>query len=104
MNARKRRFKNSNEIGIAVFNGEFFSKLAYQLRFLLETSRCAIVANALRYEIAFSAIQKLKLFSLLKIKEGLKQATKIELLILMRVFFENIKNTRKGAGKKAKSL
>ena len=31
---------------------------------------------SLRYEIAFSAIQKLKLFSLLKIKEGLKQATK----------------------------
>ncbi|MBD5408107.1 MAG: hypothetical protein HDR54_01715 [Treponema sp.] len=31
---------------------------------------------SLRYEIAFSAIQKLKLFSLLKSKEGLKQATK----------------------------
>ncbi|MDE6245952.1 MAG: hypothetical protein K2M50_09915, partial [Treponemataceae bacterium] len=32
---------------------------------------------SLRYEIAFSAIQKLKLFSLLKIKEDLKQATGI---------------------------
>ena len=34
----------------------------------------------------FSAIQKLKLFSLLKIKEGLKSTTQIELPILMRVF------------------
>ena len=42
--------------------------------------------------------------SLLKIKEGLKTATEMALLILMRVFFENIKNTCKGAGKKAKSL
>ena len=42
---------------------------------------------SLRYEIAFSAIQKLKLFSLLKIKEGLKPATKIELLVLMASFF-----------------
>ena len=50
-----------------------FSKLAYQPRFSLETARCALVANALRYEIAFSAIQKLKLFSLLKIKEGLNR-------------------------------
>ena len=31
------------------------------------------------------SIQKLKLFSLLKIKEDLKTATKIELLFLMRV-------------------
>ena len=54
-----------------------FSKLAYQPRFSLETARCALVANALRCEIAFSAIQKLKLFSLLKIKEGLKTATEI---------------------------
>ena len=44
---------------------------------------------SLRYEIAFSAIQKLKLFSLLKSKEGLKQATEIELPVLMRVFFKN---------------
>ena len=41
---------------------------------------------SLRYEIAFSAIQKLKLFSLLKIKEGLKTATKLALLFLVRVF------------------
>ena len=67
----------------------FLQKLAYQLLFLLETSRCALVANALRCEIAFSAIQKLKLFSLLKIKEGLKTATEIALLFLMRVFFKN---------------
>ena len=65
-----------------------FSKLAYQPRFSLETARCALVANALRCEIAFSAIQKLKLFSLLKIKESLKSATKMALLILMRVFFK----------------
>ena len=32
------------------------------------------------------SIQKLKLFSLLKIKEGLKQSTEIALLFLMRVF------------------
>ena len=44
---------------------------------------------SLRYEIAVSAIQKLKLFSLLKSKEGLKQATEIELPVLMRVFFKN---------------
>ncbi|MBD5404197.1 MAG: hypothetical protein HDR55_04310 [Treponema sp.] len=44
---------------------------------------------SLRYEIAFSAIQKLKLFSLLKIKEGLKTATKLALLFLMASFFQN---------------
>ncbi|MDE7383361.1 MAG: hypothetical protein K2M99_05680, partial [Treponemataceae bacterium] len=42
---------------------------------------------SLRCEIAFSAIQKLKLFSLLKIKEGLKTATEIALLFLMASFF-----------------
>ncbi|MBD5404841.1 MAG: hypothetical protein HDR55_07645 [Treponema sp.] len=46
----------------------------------------------------------LKIHSLLKIKEGLKSATEMALLILMRVFFENIKTIREGAGKKAKSL
>ena len=51
----------------------------------------------------FSAIQKLKLFSLLKIKEGLKTATKLELLFLL-ASFENIKNICKGVVKKAKSL
>ena len=55
----------------------FLLKLAYQLRF------------SFRYKIAFSAIQKLKLFSLLKIKEGLKTATEIELLFLMASFFQN---------------
>ena len=35
------------------------------------------------------SIQKVKLFSLLKIKEGLKQATKIELPVLMASFFRN---------------
>ena len=36
----------------------------------------------------FSAIQKLKLFSLLKIKEGLKTATEMALLFLMASFFK----------------
>ena len=38
----------------------------------------------------FSAIQKLKLFSLLKIKEGLKQATEMALPVLMRVFLQKL--------------
>ena len=67
-----------------------FSKLAYQLLFLLETSRCALVANALRCKIAFSAIQKLKLFSLLKIKEGLKSATKMALPVFNASFLQKL--------------
>ena len=79
-----------------------FSKLAYLLSFSLETSRYALVAKALRCKMAFSAIQKLKLFSLLKIKEGLKQVTEIELPVLMRVL--KIKNICEGAVRKVKLL
>ena len=57
---------------VLLFLMRVFSKLAYQPLFSLETARYALVAKALRCEIAFSAIQKLKLFSLLKIKERLK--------------------------------
>ncbi|MBD5409244.1 MAG: hypothetical protein HDR54_07655 [Treponema sp.] len=81
---------------------------------------------SLRYKIAFSAIQKLKLFSLLKIKEDLKQATGIvrrvasppcyrvfacsqgrrtkTLVAVFNATFENVKNICEGAVKKAKSL
>ena len=52
----------------------------------------------------FQQLPNLTIRSLLKNKEGLKQATEIELPVLMRVFFENIKTIRKGAVKKAKSL
>ena len=52
--------------------------------------------------MTFSAIQKLKLFSLLKIKEGLKQVTEIELPVLMRVL--KIKNICEGAVRKVKLL
>ena len=41
-----------------------FTKLAYLLLFLLETSRCALVANALRCEIAFTAMKKVETFSI----------------------------------------
>ena len=37
----------------------------------------------------FQQLPNLKIRSLLKIKEGLKQATEIELPVLMRVFFKN---------------
>ncbi|MBD5410015.1 MAG: hypothetical protein HDR53_02890 [Treponema sp.] len=52
----------------------------------------------------FQQLPNLTIRSLLKNKEGLKSATEMALLILMRVFFENIKTIRKGAVKKAKSL
>ena len=77
------------------------------LLFLMRVSSETRLFTAVFHFIAkrlFQQLPNLKIRSLLKNKEGLKQATEIELPILMRVFFENIKNTRKGAGKKAKSL
>ena len=69
--------KTATEIELPVLMASFFQNSLINCDFLL------------RYKIAFSAIQKLKLFSLLKIKEGLKTATEIELPVLMRVFFKN---------------
>ena len=61
-------------MSLPILMTSFFQKLAYSLRFSLETSRYALVAKTLRCKIAFSAIQKLPLSSLLKIKERLKSA------------------------------
>ena len=85
--------KTATKLVLLFLMASFFQKLAY---------RTAIFRFATKSR--FQQLPNLTIRSLLKIKEGLKQATKIELPVLMRVFFENIKNTRKGAGKKAKSL
>ena len=85
--------KTATKIELLFLMASFFQKLAY---------RTAIFRFATKSR--FQQLPNLKIRSLLKIKEGLKTATEMALLILMRVFFENIKNTRKGAGKKAKSL
>ncbi|MBD5443263.1 MAG: hypothetical protein HDR34_07705 [Treponema sp.] len=50
----KEDLKTATEIAL-LFLMRVFSKLAYLLPFSLETARCALVANALRYKIAFSA-------------------------------------------------
>ena len=65
-------------------------------------SRRTMYLSPLQLEECFFYLFKTR--SLLKIKAGLKSATEMALLILMRVFFENIKTIRKGAVKKAKSL
>ena len=73
-NKLKEGLKTATEIELLFLMASFFQNSLINCDF------------SLRYEIAFSAIQKLKLFSLLKSKEGLKQATEIELPVLMRVF------------------
>ena len=85
--------KTATKIELLFLMASFFQKLAY---------RTAIFRFATKSR--FQQLPNLKIRSLLKIKEGLKTATEMALLILMRVFFENIKTIRKGAGKKAKSL
>ena len=48
----KEGLKTATEIEL-LFLMRVFSKLAYLLSFSLETARCALVANALRYKMAF---------------------------------------------------
>ena len=85
--------KTATKIELLFLMASFFQKLAY---------RTAIFRFATKSR--FQQLPNLTIRSLLKIKAGLKSATEVALLILMRVFFENIKTIRKGAVKKAKSL
>ena len=70
------------------------AKRTYETRLLYCDFRLKLRAARLlqmRFAIKsrFQQLPNLKIRSLLKIKEGLKSATKIVLLILMRVFFKN---------------
>ncbi len=66
-------------------HGFAFFTATGRMFFYLSKTRLSIVVSHFVAKQQFSAIQKLKLFSLLKSKEGLKQATEMALPILMRV-------------------
>ena len=75
MHTKTEGLKQATKIELPVLMASFFQKLAY---------RTAIFRFATKSR--FQQLPNLKIRSLLKIKEGLKSATKLVLLILMRVF------------------
>ena len=50
-----KRLRQATKIALLFLMRVFFKNSPIVLRFLLETARCALVANALCYKIAFSA-------------------------------------------------
>ena len=81
--------KTATEIELLFLMASFFQNSLIYCRFCLKLRAMRLLRKHFIAKRRFQQFPNLTIRSLLKIMEGLKQATEIELPVLMRVFFKN---------------